>query len=323
MFREEIDLPKEDLNIVFNAGGLGDALCRMVAVKFLRDTQPHLRLHVYVPDYFLDVAKNLVPDIEIRSFTNIKERSDLVNPKFAGRNTDESAHTLMATHLVDQAFHILVDQQVDVKYKNYIPLNLNPISIKQFNLPENYVVITTGFTAEVREMKPQVVNELADYIISKGYKVVFLGQKNTTTGTKHIIKGKFSPEIDFTKGINLVDRTTLLEAGKILAGAKAVVGLDCGLIHLAGSSDTNIVAGFTTVIPEHRAIQRNNSKTYKFFPVVPPESLKCSGCQSRWAHVYNLDFRTCFYKNNGYDNEIQCVKLLTSDLYIKELEKVL
>ncbi len=291
----------------------------MSAIKYLSDTQPHLILHVWVPDYFKDLAKHLCPNLDIKNFTQAQTQ---YNPKYAGRATDESMHTLMASHLVDQAFHVVVDQQVDVKYKNYIPLKLNTIPIKKYNLPEKYVVVTTGFTADVREMLPEVVNKLTDYAIDKGYKVVFLGKKQTATGSNHVIKGTFKQEIDYKKGINLIDRTTLLEAGKILAGAKCVVGLDNGLMHLAACSDVAIVGGFTTVKPEHRAPIRHNKYGWNFYPVTP-KKLSCFGCQSNWSHVYNHDFRNCFYKQNGYDTEIKCVKQLTADLYIKELEKIL
>ncbi len=323
MFRAGIDFPTEDFNIIFNQGGLGDLICRLVAVKYLSDTQKHLRLHVYIPDYAIDLAKHLVPNVEFHCFSRVKENPKLINQEFAGRNTDESVHTLLATHLIDQAFHILVDQQVDIQYKNYLAINPKRIPIKKFNLPENYLVITTGFTANVREMPPTVVNNLADYAALKGYKVVFLGSKQTSTGSGHLIEGHFSEGVDYSKGINLIDKTSLLEAAKIIGGAKAIIGLDNGLIHLAGCTDTAIVAGFTTVSPEHRAPIRKNEYGWNFYPVVPPESLKCRGCQSRWAHVYNHDFRNCWYKEKGYDTEIQCVKSLTANLYIEQLEKIL
>lgn len=321
MYRDGIDLPKEEFNIIFNQGGLGDGICRLTAVKYLRDTQQHLNLHVWVPDYFLDLAKNLVPGIDIQPFSN----KDKFKTGIAGRQTDNDNHTLMASHLIDQAFHTLVDQQVDIQYKNYCQLNLNPISIKKFNLPKKYVIVTTGFTSEVREMLPKTTNEIVDYIISKGYEVVFLGSKVAYTGIDEIgnIEGSFSKQIDYTKGINLIDKTTLLEAGKVIANAKAIIGLDNGLIHLAGTTDTAIVAGFTTVNPDHRAPIRKNQYGYNFYPVVPPENLKCRFCQSNWAHVYNHSFKTCFYKEKKLDKEIQCTKQLTSDLYIKELEKII
>ena len=297
----------------------GDSICRMTAVKYLLETQKHLNIHLWLPDYFIPVAKNLVPQADIHSF---KEKDKYIH-NIPGRTSDESVHTLLATHLIDQAFHVLVDQQVDIKYKNYIPLNLKPISINKFNLPNKYVVVTTGFTADVREMTPATINTVVDFILSKNYKVVFLGKRQTITGTHHIIKGEFKSEVDYSKGINLIDKTDLLEAGKIIAGARAIVGLDNGLLHIAGCTSTAIVAGFTSVKPEHRAPIRNNEYGWNFYPVVPPESLACRFCQSNWAHVYDVNFTKCYYKENNFDTEIQCVKQLTGDLYIKELEKIL
>lgn len=318
MFRDGIDLPKEKFNILFDDGGLGDNICRMSAIKYLLNTQPHLDITTWVPDYFKDFALNLLPNVNIKSFTEAKVG---YTDGIAGRKTSDGVHTSMATHLVDNAFNILVDQSVAIEHKNYLKLNIKPISISKFNLPKKYVVVTTGFTAEVREMLPKVINEVTSYCISKGYKVVFLGNKQTPNGAGFIIKGSFSNDIDFSKGINLVNKTSLLEAGKILANARAVCGLDNGLLHVAATTDIPIVYGFTSVLPEHRLPYRNNILGFNCYPVTP--KLNCFGCQSNWAHVYNNNFTKCFYKENGYDNEIKCVKLLTSDLYIKQLENIL
>lgn len=327
MFREYGHSNKEHINFLFDDGGIGDNIARLPVIKYILDNFDHIIPHVWIPDYFLDFAKNLLPIAIIKPFSKGDKE---YNSKLAGRKTSCLQHSNMGTHMVDNAFHILIDKQVDNIYKNYLQLDLDKINIEKFTLPEKYVVIPTGFTAEVREMLPQVVNELSDYVISKGYTPLFLGSKVAKTGVKKItsgespsIKATFNSEIDYTKGLDLIDKTTLLEAGKIIAKAKVIVGLDCGLLHVASCTNIPIVGGFTTVNPLHRMAYRHDILGWNYHAVVPTTDLRCRFCQSNWEFVFSHDYRKCYYKEQKLDKEIQCVKQLASDKYIKKLEKIL
>lgn len=287
----------------------------MIAINYIRDNySEHVQPYVWVPDYFYDLAKNLCPDVIIRPFSKAEKK---FNPHWVGRRTTNPQHDALATHLVDHAFHVLVNKQVRTEFKNYPILDLKPIDISRFNLPDKYVIITTGFTAPIREMLPVVVNEISDYSLSKGYIPVFLGSHQAALGIEDTgIVGNFKTEIDYSKGLSLIDKTTLLEAGKIIAGAKTIVGLDNGLLHLAGCTEIPIVMGFTSVEPYLRLPYRHNELGWNVFSIVPDESIKCRFFQSNWTLFYDHDFKYC---NNNYE----CVKNLTSDKYIRILEKIL
>ena len=57
MFRRNgKEIKKENLNIIFNDGGLGDHICRMTAVKYIKEKCPHIKIYLYVPDFFLETA---------------------------------------------------------------------------------------------------------------------------------------------------------------------------------------------------------------------------------------------------------------------------
>lgn len=314
MFRDNTNLPDEKINILLDDGGLGDQICRMSAIRHMHDHNLHCTFYVWVPDYFVDLARHLAPDITIGSFTDAKTKYDATIP---GRQTNVKNIHNLACHLVDHAFHVLACREVDIYHKNYLQLSTKGIYVHDFKLPEKYVVITTGFTANVREMIPSVVNELSDYILKKGYTPVFLGSKQVPTGAEHVIEGTFKEEIDYCKGISLIDKTTLLQTGRIISESAAIVGLDNGLLHLAGCTKVPIVMGFTTVKPEHRVPYRNSELGWNVYPVVPPETLKCRFCQSNWDFLYDHDFRECFYRDT------MCKFLLTSDRYIEKLEQIL
>lgn len=312
MYRE-VHPGLKPINVLFENGGLGDQIARLPAVKYIHDNHKHIQQHLWVPSYFKEFAKScLHKDIIVRGMDEMK--------KFTPRETrcfKRSLYNNMASHLTDHAFHVLVNKDVEIEVKNYLRPDLSKTSIEKFSLPEKYIVMTTGHTANARELYAAYVNEIDDYCIRKGYTVVFLGKKTTETGFKHIIKGSFSNDIDFSVGINLVDKTSLFEATKIIAGAKALIGLDNGLMHLAGCTDTAIVGAFSSVEPKYRMPYRYDQLGWNFYAVVPPEDLACRFCQSNMTFTYGNDFRECYYK------DFACLSKLKPELYFEKLEKIL
>lgn len=310
-FREDSIPPEEWIHIDFKDGGLGDHICRLTALNYIKKIYPFLKLSVSCPDFFIDFAKTAIPEIRWYKYSDKKQLTSSQPAISAGSDDGISS---LRTHLIDHAFMKIVDEQVPIEEKNY--LQISPI-VNNFNLPNNYVVITTNYTAKVREFGSKVVNEIVDFIKNKGYEVVFLGNEKSDCGGAEDIIGYVSDAIDFSKGIDLKNKTTLLEAHSILANSKCVIGLDNGLLHLAATTSVPIIMGFTTVAPEHRLPIRNNVLGWNVFTVVPEESLKCRFCQSKMNFVYNHDFRNCYYK------DYLCIKNQTANPYISHLEKLI
>lgn len=330
MLRDDSKLDTIHCNYNGNQGGLGDILCCFPAMKYIQDNYKHVVPYFYVPDYALEIAKNALPGMIIRPFSKGKQSWNTTFPARVMAH-GEANPTSMATHLVDFAFARLADKQVDITHKNYIQLNLKRVDIGKFALPENYVILTTGYTAIVREWPSQSINAVANYLVGRNIVPVFLGNKQTSIGVAKLengqsadIVGRFDEAIDFSRGINLIEQTTLLEAAAIIAKSKALIGVDNGLTHLAAMcGDVPIVIGYTTVKPEHRLPIRHNSLGYNCYTVTPDDSLKCRFCQSNWEFVYNHDFRNCYYKERKLDTEIKCTKAMSADKFIAHLETIL
>jgi ADP-heptose:LPS heptosyltransferase len=303
----------EHINVQLNNGGLGDCIAQMPAIKYMKDHCPNLVLHVWAPDYFLNFARRLCPGVMIKSLTDAK----IKYKQFIGGGVQmhNPVHTNMGAHMVDVAFNLLVDKQVPIQHKNYLSLKTDTIDIKKFNLPKKYIILTVGFTAKVREMLPEVANGIIDYCKSKDVTIVMLGNEAARTGNGHVIEGNFKEQIKFSETLNLINKTTLIEAGAIIAGAKCIVGLDNGLLHVAGCTETPIIAGFTTVVPEHRLPIRHNEVGWNCYTVEPELDLECRGCQSKFVHVFDFDFRNCYY------DDYKCLPQLTSDKYIEHIKK--
>lgn len=309
------DVPEEEwIHVTFHDGGLGDHVCRLSAIKYIVEQYPHVNLTVWCPKFFVEFAKKAVPKANWQPYKD-NILTSMSRPLIsAGSNAGVSS---MGMHLVDHAFATIVDRQVSIEHKNYVQVDNSNVDLSKFNLPKPYVVVTTGYTAKVRELIPSVVNEIVAYIKSRNYNVVFLGNRNAVIGSKaKPIQGQFSNEINYSEGLDLRDKTSLIEAQAIIAQSKTIVGLDNGLLHLAGTSNIPIVFGFTTVLPEHRVPYRNNQLGWNTYVVTPPESLSCRGCQSKMNFVYD-DFRFCRYK------DYKCTKEADSSPYIEHLKDIL
>lgn len=317
MFRDEGFRPKtKTVNLILLDGGLGDHVAALPAVDHAIKAYPWVKFLVWVPDYLLNLARHLVPNASVKSFTQMRGSYEPTKPT---KTTKWDGHTSpMKMHGVDYAFLKLLDEVPPSRA--YLQIRPNEIE-KDWDidvlLPEKYVVLTTGFTAEVREWPADEVNKTAQYVISKGYTPVFLGQRNVQTGTAAVIKGDFKSEIDYTAGVDFIDKTSLIEAAAIMSGAGAVIGVDNGLLHVAGCTQVPIVAGFTTVNPELRTPARNGIFGWKFYTVEPDKDLKCRFCQAKTNFLYGHDYKKCMYSDN------LCTKQMTAAKFIVHLENIL
>lgn len=317
---------EQKIIIALDNGGLGDCIARTPVIPYLLEKYPHLDITYYVPKYFECLAKRMLPKskkLQIRTFDKAGEDNKFTPVKSFAHS---GFYSNLAVHMTDHAFRIITGQEVEPQYKNYLPINLkkSDANINRFNLPEKFVVIPTGYTAKVREMRPEVVNTISEYLLEKGYTPVFLGKRETAaSGTNPDVKiiGEFSDEIRFDLGIDLRDKTTLLETVLIIQNAAAICGLDNGLLHVAGCTETPIVGGFTTVDPLHRMPYRNGILGYEFYPVVLDEAdLPCNFCQSRNTLTIkhpNKDFRFCIY------DDYKCTEMLDAGKYIEKLNEIL
>lgn len=293
----------------------GDLIAHLPAVKYVLDNHPHIFINMWTHDYGVELCQKAFSGYENISIKGMSRQKEEYNDKLLTRTPYGHSVSNLSSHMVDHGFYTIAHRTVENKYKNYI--QLDPIDISKFNLPEKYIVITTGFTSQAREWLPEHVNKVSEYIINKGYTPVYLG-KGYTPAYLHVgITGIF--KADYSNGINLIDKTDLFEAHAIMANSAAVMGLDNGLIHLAAMSKAKIVAGFTTVDPLHRLPYRDDVMGKDCFVVYPTkEELGCIGCQSNMNFPpLNHDFKNCFYK------DYKCLSLMTADKWIEQLEKAL
>ncbi len=317
MFRNPEDVDKlglQHINILLSGMGMGDLIACLVAVNFNIINYPWIKFHIWCPDYMLDLTKHLLPKNSIvRNFTQAKTK---YNNKLQGVSTRwNHICTPSRTHPVNYGFTVLTDKEIqDNNQKNYLQIRPEEIKITH-KLPQNYIVICSSAAEKVKELPAETINGISDYIIKKGYIPVYVGKSISETGIDNVkIKAKLIAA-DYSKGINLIDKTGLLELAAIMSNASVVVSADGGLVHLAGTTSTPIIAAYTFINPEH------NMPIYKgiiggnTFEIVP-ENLGCAFCQTNMNFVRH-DTRNCIY------DDYLCIKQMSASRFIEKLELIL
>ena len=304
----------ENINFTLSNAGMGDCITALVPINYVYKHFPWVNPIIWVPDYMVEFAKHVLPPKSIvKPYSKGKKE---YNNELSARMNEWKLHTAMRTHPVDHCYHMMLDISPDIEHKNYLSIRPEEIDISRFSLPEKYVVIPLGATTKSKTLPIATLNSIAKYAKEKGYTPVFLGKKSSATGYEDKTLTTKLVEADTTLGIDLTDKTSLLESGAIIAGSKAIIGMEGGLVHLAGFTDTNIIASYTFVDPKVLAPYRNNSRTYKFFPIVPPEDLGCRFCQTNIQFLFN-DFKECLY------SDYRCATDMTFQYFKRYMDIVL
>jgi ADP-heptose:LPS heptosyltransferase len=311
----------QKINIYLNSGGLGDRIAAMPAIIYCLKNFQNMSCDIITPDYFVPLARHFLRGYEERAavlpMSTMAVTLDQTIPSVVMHN---NYVTSLRRHLVDLAFDIINDTcDVPVIHKNYPKVRLDDIdTVKLFPFTRKYVVLTPGYTAPVRALPAKTWNRIAKWIQKRGILPVWIGAKaSTVSGGPLDPPSQFVDGIDYNLGIDLRDKTTLLEAAKLMALSEVVVGVDNGLIHLAACSDVKIIAGYTSVDPKTRLPYRKNQMGTDCYVIEPPDFIECKFRQSRSHFDYDTDYRTC--PCGGAD----CVESLTAEKFIKELEKII
>lgn len=321
-----------DHRFMLTHGALGDMITSLPALIHARaSVSEMMTMVVYVAPWQVDLVKHLLAPygaFDIRPMTDVplahKERRSLwgddvsTSMNAATHNT----HTRNRVHMVDYAFAFLLDARPESMAQRSYPV-LAPIEPR--TIAEKYVVFPVGATSDNKLFKASLMAPIIDWVASRGYTPVLVGTKTSHTRAEMgdgevseplVIRDEVDklPALTDKVLLNLCEKTTLLSLRNILGNAEAVVGVDGGTLHLAGTTNTNIVYAMGTTLPKHRYIARYGDLNHKIKYVVPRD-LECAGCQSNW-HMTRWDFRFCAYDDN------KCMDSFHADDFIEGLKEL-
>jgi ADP-heptose:LPS heptosyltransferase len=310
----------EEKHIYFflNKSGLGDQISRLTIFNYILKHYPYVKLKVIAPDYFIDLGKHCLPEIKWFTFAQAQQLKKRFGNEIAIM-ADKDGLTTMRMPLVWQAYAAMCDEiPMDPENWNYVKCPL--VDVSEFNLPENYVIIPIMHTAPAREMKVSILQDIINFCLTNGITPILAGKNEAAALNGTVLRGFTRLDIDaqVQKGaISLIDKTTTIQLVSIMDKAKAVIGLDNGLLHLAALCDVPIVYGFSSVEPKTRVPYRHAEYAWNVEVVTPPESLECKYCQSNMNFRYDHDFKFCW--NGTYD----CLNQTTSQMYIDALKRAI
>jgi ADP-heptose:LPS heptosyltransferase len=297
----------ETMNFVLNHGALGDVVTSLPAIVHARALYPRgITMRVWCPSWQTEMIEHLLAPYgvyEVRPYESFPHKAADRGPEFgitALNQARNNTHTRNRVHMVDYAFNFLLDAQPEDMLQRSYPTKA-PIGPQ--TIPGRYVVLPVGATSENKLFRASVMRPIITWLLEQNIKPVIVGTKVSHTHAETLDK-RMAPlklideaeHIQLDSVIDMREKTTLLELRDLCGRATAVVGVDGGTLHLAGTTDTNIIYAMTTTHPKHRFIARQGDPWHKIRYVVPRD-LECAGCQSSWT-MMRQDFRFCAYGDN-------------------------
>lgn len=292
---------------------LGDMICWLAAIKYVAENYNYVAGHLIVPQWFIEIAANIMrPYPHWRIHTVIPER---LADGIGFQHPENFPLNATGMHLVDLGFvYFCGINPVPEGARQHPQLDLSEVQLPKGFDETKYAVLTPGVSdfTRTRMMTDETFNGIADHLNKIGIKPVFLGK--TDMGKDRVVG--VHPQYDLSKGLNLMDQTTLLQAAKIIQGSKFILGIDNGLLHLAGMTDATIMYGYTIAGPDQRRIERPKGHLIEFYP--DKEKLPCLFCQERVRFFLDHHFTNCLYK----ETTPACVQMLNAESWIAAIDQI-
>lgn len=253
---------------------MGDTLCSTPTVRKLSESYG---VKIYIVTHFPEIFDNN-PFVEKTyhansvNLTYLKEHF-IVHTTFdiLGNKTErgvEYKHSMIDIrqyHAISLGFTLSMDEMTC----NYYPKEYEKIE----GLPEKYVLIHPVQTWPNRTWSASNWMSLTKKLNDMNINVVSIGKDSSEKGFFNINKPTFNFNIE--KGLNLMNKTTLSQAWHLINNSLCFVTMDSGLLHLAGTTDSEIIMLGSAIKSEFRKPYRYGSQDYKLSYILGGCSLHC------------------------------------------------
>ena len=251
---------------------LGDTLCATPTIrKLYKSYNKKISVITNIPELFQNnpyVENVFVSSVDresLKEIYDIYETFDIVY-KPNGVVNKHNAMDIRQFHAVSLGFML---------NKEEMSLDYNPSTECLIpDLPNKYVLIHTVQNWNSRTWSSNNWRLLTKLLNEKGISVVSVGKDASELGGSNVDKPVFDFEIE--NGLNLVNKTSLDETWYLIENSICFVTMDSGLLHLAGTTDTEIIQLGSSINPEFRSPYRNGSQEYKYHYVRGGCGLNCA-----------------------------------------------
>lgn len=254
---------------------LGDTLCSTPVIRKLYESyEKKINIISNYPELFSknpNVNKNYSPNsinldfvksnhIYHNSFYNVGKKNE------RGVEYKHNVIDIRQLHAILLGFSLLKNEMS----LDYIPDDYIPIE----NLPDKFILIHPVQTWPSRTWDAKFWMQLTKKLNDDGIAVVSIGKDSSETGFFNVQKPVFNFEIK--NGLNLMNKTTISQSWHLINMSTCFVTMDSGLLHLAGTTDSEIIQLGSSIHPELRAPYRNNSQSYKYHYILGKCNLFCA-----------------------------------------------
>lgn len=298
-----------------NSGAVGDLTAASAVIKYAVDTF-HAPRNVDYRVSLQDDFRCLFPQIPEDKMCTFEESVSLEGFAFRRFNMDRAAVQKNVAILTPSRFHLihyasvgLLARVIKIEDAPYVPLVRVPVDHFEVDFDKAVIFVTT-YRDITRHWPAEEINKTAEAVKDMGLLPVFIGKTGAIANWKNNLAKTEWEYPGF--GVDLTNKTTLPEMATLMAKSRCVVGMDSGPIHVAMTTDTPVVAGFTNVSPDAR-IPHRKAPT---LPVIANE-LICRFCQSDW----NLDFWNFQKCPRGLEKP-ECSQMMTAPKFIEAIKKL-
>jgi hypothetical protein len=297
---------------------MGDTLCSTPTVRKLYESYGR---KIYVVTHFPEIFDNN-PYVEKTYHPNtinvghLREQF-IVHTTFdiLGNKTERGVEYKHARidirqyHAVSLGFMLSPDEMEC----NYYPKDYEPIE----GLPEKYVLIHPVQTWANRTWSSSNWMKLTKKLNDLGISVVSIGKDSSEKGFFNINKPTFN--FDIKNGLNLMNKTSLSQAWHLIDKSLCFVTMDSGLLHLAGTTDAEIIMLGSAIKPEFRKPYRQGSQDYKLSYILGGCDLHCCSDMKysvkEWGNIQGvpplincLENKKTFECHPGVDSVVKLIE---------------
>ena len=213
----------------------------------------------YVDNVFNEITEDIKNDYEVFESFNIGYHPNGICYK-------HNAMDIRQFHAVNLGFMLTRDEMS----MDYFPDEVESIE----GLPEKYVLIHPVQNWNSRTWDAKKWQMLTKLLNERGIAVISVGKDSSELGGSNVDKPVFNFNIDI--GLNLMNQTTLSQTWWLINGAMCFITMDSGLLHLAGTTDSEIIQLGSSIHPQFRAPYRKNNQGYKYHYVLGGCGLHCA-----------------------------------------------
>lgn len=157
-------------------------------------------------------------------------------------------------HAIDLGFMLNENEM----HYDYVPDEF--INIE--DLPTNYICLHVANTWPSRTYSDENWQKLINIINDNDIPIVLIGKNAHESGFYNIDKP--TKKLTFKKGLDLTNKLNISQCWHVINRCSYFITMDSGLLHLAGTTDANIIQLGSSINNKLRAPYRNGSQDYKY-----------------------------------------------------------